>query len=87
MTLRIWLDYSIHDSGLLLILDNLVLPVEPDWLFFLYIPDNYHVHVTEICWEKYYYTVTTPACSLVTYIPVISVSCYLTCYTPVIPVP
>ena len=57
-------------SRLLLTLDNLVLPVKPDWLFFIYIPDNYHVHVTEICWEKYYYTVTTPACSLVIY------SCY-----------
>ena len=34
-------------SRLLLTLDNLVLPVKPDWLFFLYIPDNYHVHVTE----------------------------------------
>ena len=93
MTWRIWvgyihcLDYSIHVSRFLLILDNIVLPVKPDWLFFIYIYLTTIMFILLKLLGKYYYTVTTPACLLVTY------SCYTGIlyldiyYIPVIPVP
>ena len=78
MTLRIWveyihcLDYSVHDSRLLLILN-----IWFTWETWLIILNIYTWQLSCSCyWNllgKYYYTVTTPACLLVTYTPVIPV--------------